>query len=103
MSSITVKLAGVTFDQCQENINFYGPTAFSTFELNREPDNPYDQNAIWVGIGQYKFGYIPKYQAVALSAKMDGGRAFVAVSASVNRSAYHNTVGMTVKIKEINN
>jgi len=101
MTSIITKLAGVTFDDCQENINLYGPPSFSIFELNREPDNPYDPNAIWVGIGQYKFGYVPKYQAVELSAKMDEGRAFLAESASINRSAYHNTVGMTVKITEL--
>jgi hypothetical protein len=101
MYKITTKLAGVTFNQCQENIKLYGPPSFSTFELTREPDNPYDSNAIWVGIGFYKFGYIPKHQAVALSAKMDKGMAFIAESAIVNRSAYHNTVGMTVTIKEI--
>jgi len=71
MYEITTKLAGVIFDQCQENINLYGPPAFTTFEVNRELNNPYDQNAIRVGIGQYKFGYIPKYQAEELSVKMD--------------------------------
>ena len=103
MYELKTKLAGVTFDQCQENINLYGPPSFSTFEVNREPENPYDSNAIWVGIGHYRFGYIPKYQAVALSAKMDEGMAFIAESAMVNRSAYHGTVGLTVTVKEIKN
>ena len=101
MYEITTKLVGVIFGQCQENIKLYGPPSFPTFELTREPDNPYDSNAIWVGIGGYKFGYIPKHQAVALAAKMDEGRVFIAESAIVNRSAYHDTVGLTVTIKEI--
>ena len=59
MYEITTKLAGVTFDHCQENIYLYGPPAITEYELKREPDNPHDPNAIEVGLEPFKFGFVP--------------------------------------------
>jgi len=103
MYEITTKLAGVTFDQCQENINLYGPPAITEYKLKRESDNPHDPNAIQVGLEPFKFGFVPGHIAKEIAPKMDVGTKFMVKSVSVNRSAYHNTVGMTVKITEINN
>ena len=103
MNSIITKLTGVSFGNCQENINLYGPPAITTYELNREPDNPFDSNAIRVGIDLYKFGYVPKPYAKKIAPKMDVGKKFMVESVSLNQSPFHNIVGMTVKITEINN
>jgi len=98
-----VKLAGVTFGPCQENIkNFASPQALGIdeYELVREPDNPFDPNAVRVEICGFKFGYIPKEQAQDISSIMDNGENLAAQFVSVNRSPLHDTVGLTVRIIE---
>lgn len=104
MFPLKLRLAGVKFGDCQENIkNYANPAAIgiSEYDLIREPDNPYDPNAIRVGLGNINFGYVPKEQARVISPIIDNGHNLVAVFVSMNRSPYHNTVGLTVKIKEI--
>ena len=98
-----IKLAGVTYGPCQQNIkNFACPTELGIYEydLVREPDNPADPNAVRVEIGGFKFGYIPKELAREISPIIDNGHNFVAHFVSVNRSPFHDTVGLTVKITE---
>ncbi len=103
MKPLTTKLAGVTFDDCQENIHLYGGPAITIYELTREPGNIYDSNAISVDIGPYKFGYVPSYHSEGLALKMDEGRRFRAEFVSINRSPFHEPIGMTVKITELTN
>lgn len=42
-------------------------------ELRREPDNPYDRYAIGIWWKNYKLGYIPAVENVALAGLMDAG------------------------------
>ncbi len=98
-----IKLAGVTYGHCQENIkNFACPTelGISEYDLVREPDNPADPNAVRVEICGFKFGYIPKEQAQEISSIMDNGQNLAAQFVSVNRSPFHDTEGLTVRIIE---
>lgn len=98
-----ITLAGVTFGPCQENIKNYAcPTelGIDEYELVREPDNPADPNAVRVEICGFKFGYIPKEQAQEISSIMDNGQNLAAQFVSVNRSPFHDTVGLTVRIIE---
>ena len=98
-----IKLAGVTYGPCQENIKNYAcPTelGIDEYELVREPDNPADPNAVRVEIAGFKFGYIPKEQAQEISSIMDNGHKLVAVFVSLNQHPYHETVGLTVRIIE---
>ena len=103
MNSIITKLAGVTFDNCQENIKLYGPPAITDYELKREPHNPYDPNVISVDIGPFRFGYLPKPLAGKLAPKIDHGEKYKTEFLSLNKSPFHEPIGMTVKITEINN
>lgn len=56
----------------------------SNFDLTREPENPYDRNAILVELpvrgGQYKIdlGYLPKEIAAEVAPLMDAGTQFKA-------------------------
>ena len=103
MFPLTIKLAGVKFDACQDNIKKYAGPGVGDFELVREPDNLYDKNAIKVALfGHFEFGYIPAPIARELSPLMDAGRVFVAEHKFRNQSPYHDLVGLTVKIKELN-
>jgi hypothetical protein len=43
-----VKLTGVTFGQCQDNIRKYGRNETGSYNLVREPENQHDRNAIKV-------------------------------------------------------
>jgi len=102
MEPITIRLAGVTFGNCQENIHLHGGPAITVYDVTREPDNVFDPNAISVDIGPFKFGYLPKHLAQRLAPSMDGGQKFRAELVSINRSPFHDQVGMTVKIAKIN-
>ena len=100
MNPITTKLAGVTFGECQQNIKLFGNRGINSYSLKREPSNPYDPNAIWVGIGTYHLGYLPRQVSRNIAPLMDAGRRFEAEYVSLNRCAYNDTVGLTVKILE---
>ncbi len=98
MKTITTRIAGVTYDDAQENIKTFGCRDIRTFALVREPDNPHDKNAIRVATGDKKLGYVPKDIARGLAPEMDAGKDFIALFVKRNESPYHNTVGLMVKI-----
>ncbi len=101
---ITIKLAGVTFGDAQNNIKLFGCRDILTYALIREPDNPHDPNAIRVTlIDKWFMGYIPKHIAKDLAPLMDVGINLVAYFVCLNESPYQDTVGMTVKIVENTN
>ena len=98
-----IKLAGVSHGACQDNIKKYAGPGLCDFELVREPDNPSDKNAIRVALfGHFKFGYIPRSIAKEIAPLMDSGRHFVAEYQSRNQHSEYDTIGLTVKIKEVN-
>ena len=96
-----VTLAGTTFGNCQSTIRKYGSNEFLYFTLVREPDNPYDPNAIKVMLGDNGLGYIPRGVASSISPLMDNGQKLVAEFIQINESPNYDTIGMTVKIIEM--
>ena len=100
MNMIITKLAGVSFGDCQENIRLFSYPSFSTYELQREADNPNDANAVRVGIDNVKLGYLPGPIAQIIGPMMDSGRTFIAEHVALNECPPHETVGLTVKIIE---
>ena len=103
MNEIITKLAGVTFNDCQKNLKLFGNPSINTFDMRREAQNQYDPNAIWVGTGTYHMGYLPKPLAQKIAPIMDGGKRFMAEYVALNQSEFYKTVGLTIKIIEINN
>ena len=106
MIPITTKLAGVSFGDCQENIKCYANPSelgIDEYDLVREPDNPHDKNAVRVGFGCFKFGYLKTDLGQKISPLLEKGQNLVAVFVSLNRSPYHDTVGLTIRIIEITN
>ena len=99
--SIRTKLAGVTYGDAPENINLLGWKDVGSFRMSREPDNPHDPNAIRVEIGDKLLGYIPRDLAETLAPQMDAGKKFIAMFVSRNESPFHDTVGLTVEIVEV--
>jgi len=102
--NITTKLAGVTFGDAQENIKKFGCRDILSYALVREPDNPFDPNAIKVTLfGIWFMGYVPKKLAKILAPVMDAGTDLTAYFDCLNKHPYRNTVGMTVIIMEDTN
>ena len=101
MEPIVTKLAGVSFGDRQQNIKLFGNRDINSYSLEREPSNPYDPNAVLVSIGTYHLGYLPTTLSKVIGPLMDAGKKFKAEFHSLNRSPYHDTVGLTVKIIEI--
>ena len=102
MKSIITKLSGVTFKDAQKNIKTFGRPDIGSFALVREPNNAFDPNAIRVTVaGVIHLGYLPRDVAKELAPLMDAGRQLMAFFFSRNVSARHDTVGLTVEIREV--
>ena len=100
MQTTITRLNGVTFEDAQENIRLFGCLDIGWYAMLREPNNPYDPNAIRVtAVGKF-MGYIPKGIARTVAPQMDEGSNLVARFVCRNQSPYYNTVGLTVEIVE---
>jgi len=98
--SFNTKLAGVTFGDCQKNINKWGYADIGYFWLEREPDNPHDPNAISVWFLNDCLGYLQKTVAKKLAPIMDAGTKLTAKFVCRNEFGPDSIVGLTVKIIE---
>ena len=99
-SSFNTKLAGVTFDRCQESILKWGHQDIGYFSLEREPDNPHDSNAIGVYFLNDRLGYLQKPVAEKLAPVIDGGTKLTAKFVRRNEWGPDSIVGLTVEIFE---
>lgn len=99
-SSFNTKLVGVTFGDCQMNINKWGYVDIRYFRLERDPDNPHDPNAIGVWFLNDRLGYLQKTVAEKLAPLIDTGRNFSAEFISLNEYAPFKNIGLTVRIVE---
>jgi len=103
LEAIQTKLVGVSFGNCQRNIKLLGNPGINIFDLKREPNNPHDPNAIWVGFGKFEMGYLPKNVAKKIAPYMDNGKKLAAEFVSLNQMPNQELIGMTVKITELTN
>ncbi len=99
-SSFNTKLVGVTFGDCQMNINKWGYVDIRYFNLEREPDNPHDPNAIGVWFLNDRLGYLQKTVAEKLAPVMDAGKKLTAKFVCRNEFGPDSNVGLVVKIIE---
>ncbi len=75
------KLVGVSFEGRQDVIS--GLRVGSELELERQPDNPYDANAIAVRYGNLQVGFIRREIAAHLGPRIDAGARYRARIASL--------------------
>ena len=76
--TIRTKAVGVTKGNRQETIEYLSPG--DTLDLRREPDNPYDENAIRIYDGTYSdddIGYLSRDLAAEIAPIMDSNRQLV--------------------------
>jgi hypothetical protein len=99
-NSFITKLKGVSFGDTQENIKKFGCSDIGSYALVREPENPYDPNAVSVRLGNIHMGYLPKSISQKLAPLMDNGRRFLAEFVSLNEFPPHETIGLTVRVVE---
>jgi len=94
--TVAAKVAGVTFGNRQtalEHLTRYEPTDIS-IDLNREPTNAYDENAVAVvatveGKGSYTVGYLARTLAAIVAPLIDYGKSVQSKFLEV-RGRYHN-------------
>lgn len=73
-----IKVMGIHVDKRRENIQKYVKSG-SKFELKREPDNQFDENAILIELpvrgGQFNLdlGYVPRETAAEIAPLIDSG------------------------------
>jgi len=106
MKKLTTKLAGVSFADHQQNIKIFGNAkelGIGEYELLREPHNPHDPFAVRVCFGSISLGYLPKNIARTVAPQMDAGTNLAAEFVSLNLSPFHDQVGMTVRIVQVEN
>ena len=99
-TSFNTKLAGVTFGDCQNNIQKWGYRDIGYFSLESEPDNPHDPNAIGVWFLNDRLGYMQKPVAEKLAPVMDAGTKLSSKFVRRNQFAPDSIVGLTVQIIE---
>jgi hypothetical protein len=106
MKIFTTKLAGVSFGDHQQNIKIFGNAkelGIGEYDLIREPDNAHDPFAVRVCFGTICLGYLPKNIARTVAPQMDAGTNLAAEFVALNRSPFHDQVGMTVRIVQVEN
>jgi hypothetical protein len=98
--SDTIRLAGVSHGEAQQNIKRFGCPDIGSYALIREAENPHDPNAIRVAIADWFMGYIPAPVAKVLAPMIDAGRTFVAMFVCLNKAPGQPLVGLTIRIVE---
>ena len=96
--SFQTKLAGVTFDNCQQSIIKWGHQDIGYFSLVRESNNPHDPNAIGVWFLHDRLGYLQKPVAEKLAPVMDADTKLTAKFIRRNQFAHDSIVVLTVDI-----
>lgn len=99
-------LTGVSFnrgdDNTQHNIDVVTLCDDVPLALVREPDNPYDSNAIQVvAWDQFHLGYIPKAYNHYLAQLMDTGSRFEACNYQRNEHPHYRMLGISIEIREV--
>lgn len=98
---LQTKLAGVSFNDRQENIKTFGRSDIKGYRLQREPGNIHDPNAVAVLMGSLSLGYLPKPVAALIAPQMDQGKQFYAEFVSLNCCSFNDMLGLTVNVKEV--
>lgn len=97
----TFNLAGVTFENRLAKIARHARRN-SAYKLIREPENPYDGNAILVTANGYDIGYVPRKINGIIAKAMDEG---IVLKAQFQRKHIDDetgkVVGFMIKIKAV--
>ena len=91
------KIAGVSFEGRQDTIA--GLRADASLELLREPENPYDSNAIAVAYGNLRLGFFNRELAAHIAPVMDAGVRYRARIASLTGSGEGRHRGVNIFVE----
>ncbi len=91
------KVVGVTFDDRQALLR--GMEVGQPLLVEREPENPYDPNAVAVLTeGRYKVGYLKRLVAAAIAPQMDRGAAYRATVEGITGGDEGRSLGVNVLV-----
>lgn len=82
--SFHIKVAGVTFQGRQETVAKLSEG--DPLTLEREPDNPYDPNAIKVLTEHGEVGYVPREYAAAVGVHLSAGTTYTCTVSELPRT-----------------
>lgn len=80
-----VRLVGNSFRTADEQAFMHGMVAGETLTLERDPENPYDDNAIKVIADEFHLGFVERQWAEDIAPLMDNGQAFHVTVLTVGR------------------
>jgi len=90
------KVVGVSFEGRQNSVAALVPG--HPLELERQPENAFDPNAIAVRFGALQLGFIRREIARRLAPNLDGGDTYVATVASITGGGERN-VGVNIHVR----
>jgi single-stranded-DNA-specific exonuclease len=90
------KIVGVSFEGRQDLVA--GLLPGFALELQRQPENPHDPNAVAVRYGALQLGYLRREIARRLAPNMDGGDRYAASVASITGGGVRN-VGVNIHVR----
>lgn len=94
------KVAGVSFDGRQRIVR--QTRVGENLSLVRDPNNPYDRNAIMVLNSRgNQLGFIPKEIASDLASDMDSGSKYIATVTAITGTNPGDTMGVNILVKQI--
>lgn len=94
------KVVGVSFDGRQRIIR--QTKVGETLSLVREPNNPYDRNAIMVlNSSGSQLGYISKDVASNLAYNMDSGARYIATVTNVTGTNPGDVMGVNILVRQV--
>ena len=96
-SSFLTKVVGVTFTNAQNIIPKLKPDM--ELKLVRQPDNPYDFNAIAVFFANHHLGYLPKALAQKLAPLIDYGACWKVTVINITGGYDDTFYGLNIKIQ----
>lgn len=67
-----------------------------SLQLNREPHNQYDKNAVEIWTGDAKLGYVPRSGNKTIAKLMDEGKEVQALVLEFEPSAFPNSVKIEI-------
>lgn len=94
----TTKLVGVSYDGRQGIIANLNQRA--SVELEREPGNPYDANAVAVYADGQQIGYIGRGLAEKIAPEIDQGKRYYAEIAEITGGGMHQYYGVTIRVRD---
>ncbi|HEV3087266.1 MAG TPA: DEAD/DEAH box helicase [Candidatus Elarobacter sp.] len=98
-TGFNTKVVGVSFEGRQDVVAALRPG--DALELRRDPENPYDLNAIGVWFGTLQLGFIKREIAARIAPNVDGGERYTAEVTAVTGGVGDRSFGINIYVTRV--